>query len=1068
MRKTLLFLFLGCLLIPGWQAFAQDKQVSGVVTADDGSVLPGVNITLKGTTRGITTDIDGKYSISAPSSGTLVYSFVGYLSQSIVVGSKSTINVTLAADAQQLGEVVVTALGISRERKSLGYSTATISNTSITEARNTSPLDALNARVPGLSVNTASGAPGASTVLNIRGFNSVTGNNQPLFVIDGVPMNNRGNTSSSNAQNTNDDFNRSMDFGNQMNDINPNEIESITVLKGISASALYGSRAANGAILITTKRGKSGKTQVDISSSFARSQVLRVPHLQNNYGQGWSGLFDRIENGSWGPRLDGKNRLWGNVVDNSQMLKPFSAQEDNLKDFFDKGYEWNNSIAVSGGTETANYRVAYSNATADGVVPTNADSYKRNTLSLNGGLKLDKFSVNSNINYVHKNQKAVATGQGDDAGGGKVLWQEMIQIPRDHSIVDSKALLDPNSPYYKFMTLDNYFTPYAQNPYWTLYNQGNNYSEDRIFGNIEFGYQILKNLDIKYRVGGDYSDAFQKDWGNVGKITDGTPNSTANDVFGSVSELAKQNRQFNSDLLLNFKHNFGSRFDVQAFFGHNLNERTGQTNFAKVTNLDLPGFYNLSNSSVTPATFTTTTKRRLVGIYGQATFGFDNWLYLTVGARNDWTSTLPKGKNSYFYPSASISAVLSDIFKLPAEIPFVKVRFAAASAGNDADPYQVYSVYVPGSVRAGGFGNINFPFGGLNAYEVSNNLGNQNLKPEISTEYEGGLELGFFGRRIGLDLSYYNKLTKNQIISLALEPATGATTQTVNLGSVRNKGVELALNLIPVRTEKFEWGVTVNYNKIWNEVESLGLEGGSGNILLNDSYNVKLRAVVGKPLGAIYSPDAQRDPNGNIIVNETTGLPLVSSEETYRGSINPNYTLGLSTYLDYKGFKFSANGDYRNGGVFYSYTARLNYFNGNAYMSQYNDREPFVVPGSVIKTGDNTYVTNTVPVSRADVFTYYGGATSANEYNHVLPKTFFKLRNVSLTYAVPKKALEKLPVRGASVGVFGRNLVLWTPKGNHVVDPEANTFGTSLKNLYGEFAAGPSTATYGVQLNLSF
>jgi TonB-linked SusC/RagA family outer membrane protein len=1067
MRKILQLLVLIALLTPGWHVYAQDKVVSGVVTADDGSVLPGVNITVKGTTRGVSTDTEGKYSISAPSSATLVYSFVGYLAQNIVVGSKTTINVTLATDAQQLGEVVVTALGISREKKSLGYSTATITNTSITEARNTSPLDALNARVPGLSVSTASGAPGASTVLNIRGFNSVTGNNQPLYVVDGVPMNNRGNSSSTTAANSNDDFNRSMDFGNQMNDINPNEIESITVLKGISASALYGSRAANGAILITTKRGKSGTTTVDFSSSFAQSQVLRVPHLQNTYGQGWSGLFNPIENGSWGPKMDGTTRLWGNVVDNSQLLKPFAAQKDNLKDFFDRGYEWNNSIAVSGGTETANYRVSYSNAMADGVVPTNADSYKRNTLSLNGGLKLGKFSVNSNINYVHKHQKAVATGQGDDAGGGKVVWQEIIQIPRDHSIVDSKAFLDPNNPFGKFMDLDNYFTPYAQNPYWTLYNQGNNYDEDRIFGNIEFGYQLLPSLGVQWRVGGDYSDAFQKDWGNVGRITPGTPNATANNVFGSVAQLSRGNRQFNSDLIFNFKHNFGTRFDVQAFLGHNVNERSGLTNYARVTNLDLPGFYSLSNSSVTPITFATTTMRRLVGVYGSATFGFDSWLYLTVGARNDWSSTLPKGKNSYFYPSASISAVLSEAFKLPAQIPFVKVRFAAASAGNDADPYQVYSVYVPGSVRAGGFGNINFPFGGVNAYEVSNNPGNLDLKPEISQEFEAGLELGFFGRRVGVDLSVYDKLTKNQIISLNLEPATGATAQTVNLGSVRNRGLELALNLVPVRTEDFEWGVTVNYNKIKNEVESLGLEGGSGNILLNSSYNVKLRAVVGKPLGAIYSPDVRRDPDGNVVVNPETGLPLQSTEEAYRGSINPNYTLGLSTYLTYKGFKLSANGDYRNGGVFYSYTARLNYFNGNAYNSQYNDREPWVIPGSVVEQPDGSFGENTTPISRADVYTYYGGTTSY-EYNHVLPKTFFKLRNVSLTYSVPKSFLAKLPIRVASVGVFGRNLVLWTPKGNHFTDPEANTFGTSLKNLYGEFASGPSVATYGAQLNLSF
>lgn len=956
---------------------------------------------------------------------------------------------------------------VFQERKSIGYSTATVSNLSITEARNTSALDALNARVPGLSVSTASGAPGASTVLNIRGFNSVTGNNQPLYVVDGVPMNNRGNTSSTNAANGNDDFNRSMDFGNQMNDINPNEIESITVLKGISASALYGSRAANGAILITTKKGKSGKTTVDFSSSIAQTQVLRVPHLQNTYGQGWSGLFDRIENGSWGPKMDGETRLWGNVVDNSQLYKSFSPQKDNLKDFLDRGYEWNSSLAVAGGTEVANYRISYSYADADGIIPTNADSYQRHTIGVNGGLKLNKFTTNANVNYVHKDQKAVATGQGNDAGAGKVLWQEIIQIPRDHSIVDSKGYADPNNPFSKFYSLDNYFTPYAQNPYWTLYNQGNDYAEDRVFGNLEFKYDILKSLNILWRVGGDYSDAFQKDWGNVGKITPGTPNSSANDVFGSVSQLARGNRQFNSDLLLNFNSNIGSRLDVQAFIGHNINQRTAFTQYASVTNLDLPGFYNLKNSSVTPTTFTTESTRRLVGIYGTATFGFDHWLFLTLGARNDWTSTLPQGKNSYFYPSASISAVLSDVFKLPAEIPFVKVRFAAASAGNDADPYQVLPVYASGSVSTGGFGTIEFPFGGINAYEVANNPGNLNLKPEISNEYEVGLELGFFGKRVGLEASYYDKVTKNQIINLNLEPATGYQNQTVNLGQVRNKGIEAMLTLVPVRTDKVEWGINFNYNKINNKVEALGLSD-STSILLNSSYDVKLRAVVGQPLGAIYSPDVLRDPaTGATIVNPETGLPLVDPKEHYRGSINPDFTMGVGTYIDYKGFRLSANADYRKGGVFYSYTARLNYFNGNAYESQYNDREPFIIPGSVAQLPDGSLVENTMPISRSQMATYYG-VNDAYQFHHVLPKTFFKLRNVALNYTIPKAFLTKMPIRAASLGVFGRNLLLWTPKKNHYVDPEANTFGTNLKNLYGEFAAGPSTASYGVQLNLSF
>jgi hypothetical protein len=438
-----------------------------------------------------------------------------------------------------------------------------------------------------------------------------------------------------------------------------------------------------------------------------------------------------------------------------------------------------------------------------------------------------------------------------------------------------------------------------------------------------------------------------------------------------------------------------------------------------------------------------------------------------MGARNDWTSTLPKGKNSYFYPSASISAVLSDVFQLPAEIPFVKVRFAAASAGNDADPYQVLPVYAPGSVSTGSFGTIDFPFGGVNAYEVANNPGNLNLKPEISNEYEVGLELGFFGRRVGLEASYYNKVTKNQIINLNLEPATGYQNQTVNLGQVRNKGIEAMLTLIPVRTDKVEWGVTFNYNKINNKVEALGLSD-STNILLNSSYDVKLRAVVGKPLGAIYSPDVLRDEaTGATIVNPETGLPLVDPKEHYRGSINPDFTMGIGTYITYKGFRLSANADYRKGGVFYSYTARLNYFNGNAYGAQYNDREPFIIPGSVAQLPDGSLTENTTPISKSDMATYYG-VNNAYQYNHVLPKTFFKLRNVALNYTVPKSFLAKMPIRVASLGVFGRNLVLWTPKENHFVDPEANTFGTNLKNLYGEFAAGPSTASYGVQLNLSF
>lgn len=1063
--KRLLLVFTMFVMTVGF-VLAQ-STITGKVTDTRGEALIGASVSVKGTTLGSLTDVDGMYELTMPSgSSVLIYSYTGYTTiERSVSPNERSINISLE-EGVLLQTAVVTALGISREQKTLGYGTAVVDAATIAQTRNTSALDALNGRVPGLSIATASGAPGASTVVNIRGLNSVTGNNQPLFVVDGIPMNNRGNTSSTNANNANDDFNRSMDFGNQMNDINPNEIESISVLKGSAASALYGARASNGVIMITTKKGKAGRARVDVSSSIAAIQIARTPHLQNTYGQGWNGHFAFEENGSWGPKADGVDRLWGNVVDNSQQLKPFTIQENNLRDFFDRGYEWNNAFAISGGKDNTTFRLSYAYSDADGVVPTNADSYKRHTFGLNGASKVGKLTVSSGINYVKKDQKVVATGQGDDAGAGKVLWQEIIQIPRDHSIVDSKKYADPNDPQGKFYTLDNFNTPYAQNPWWNLYNTGNQYDEDRVYGNLNLGYDLLNNLSLNWRVGGDYANARQSDWGNVGIITPGSPNSSANNVFGAYSEISRKNQQISSDVYLNYKSKLGSNLDLSAVVGTGTNARKGGLFFAGVTNLDLPGFYNIKNSSVTPNTFTVNSTYRIVGVYGSATLGLMNWAYLTLGARNDWSSTLPTDNNSFFYPNASLALVFSDKFAMPDAISFLKLRAGFAQTGGDTDPYQILPVYVAGSARAGNFGNINFPFGGVNAYEVANNPGNPFLKPEITKEIEAGIEAKFFKNRISLDLNLYNRATENQIVNLLIEPASGSTNQTVNLGKVRNKGVEVLLDIIPVQTRDFEWGLTWNFSKINNNVEELGFNDET-SILLNSSYSIEMRAEVGKPLGAIYSNDYARDPNGNIIVNPANGLPLLSPDKTYRGSINPDFTMGFGTRLTWKGVTLAANADYRKGGVFYSYTARLNYFVGNAWKSQYNDREPWIVPGSVVDNGDGTFSENTSAISRSDVFTYWG-STPAAEFNHVLDRTFFKLRNLSLTFAIPSKFTDKLGVGSSSFGVFGRNLLLWTPKDNHFVDPESNTFGTNLRSLYGEFASGPATAVYGAQLNLSF
>lgn len=1064
MRKIFLmiFLLLGFIV----QAQAQDsRNVSGTVLDGDGNPMIGVTVVGEGTNIGTVTDINGNYSLKLPNSVTSVkISYVGYDVVNVpIVGNIAS--VTLKEDAVALDEVIVTAMGITRETKTLGYGTAVVSGDRLTATRNTSAIDALNAKVPGLTISTASGAPGASTVANIRGFQSISGNNQPLYVVDGVPLNNRGNGSSTSALNGADDFNRSMDFGNQMNDINPNDIESMTVLKGSAASAQYGSRAANGVILITTKKGNSEKIRVDFNQSFGISDLLRLPRLQNTYGQGWSGLFAYEENGSWGPKADNQIRLWGNEVNNAQLLKPFSIQKDNLRDFFELGKSYTTDIALSNGNEKSNYRFSYGYANADGVVPSDADSYKRHTISATAGTKYKKFGINTSLNYVNKNQQAIATGQGDDAGAGKVVWQEIIQMPRDHSIVDYEQYNDPKNPQSVFHNLDNFFTPYAQNPYWTLYNQGNNYSEDRIYGNVSASYDIIKDLVLNFRGGLDASNAFQKDWGNLGIISDGSPNSSANDVVGSVSELGRNNQQLNSDIFLTYKRVMNENFDFDLTFGHNANVRKTHQLVSRVTNLAIPDYYNLSNTTSTPITETSKSERRLWGLYGQASMRFLGWVNLNVGARNDWTSTLPVENNSYFYPSASLSLVLSDAFDMPKQIDFLKLRTGIARTGNDADPYQVYPYYIPGDVNYG-FGSVLFPLNGTSAYEIANNPGNLNLKPELTSEYEFGIELKTFANRIGLDLNYFNRKTKDQIINLLVDPASGFTNQTTNLGKVENKGIEMLLNLIPVKTKKFTWGVDFNFTRIRNEVLELGLTEET-SILLNSSYDVDMRAEVGKPLGAIYAPQVATTENGQIIVNPTTGLPQLADDKEYMGSINPDYTMGFGTSLSAFGFTLGADADFRKGGVFYSYTARLNYFVGNAWNTQYNDREPWVIPNSVVEAGDGTYTENITPISRANVFTYYG-ATDSYQNEHVLPKTFFKLRNLYLNYTIPSRITQKAKIQGATVGLFGRNLMLWTPSENHFVDPESNTFGTSLESLYGEFSTGPSSCTYGVQLNLTF
>jgi TonB-linked SusC/RagA family outer membrane protein len=1059
MKKTLLLgLFLGFALLQ--DALAQNRTITGKVTdASTNEILPGVTILVKETQIGTTTNIDGEYSISVPpANNTLVFSFVGYVTTERTIGTATTLNIALATDAKQLGEVVVTALGVERQERALGYSATTVATEDITRARATSPMNALQGKVAGANITTASGAPGASTKVVLRGYGSIGGNNNPLYVVDGVPINNSaGNFTPDPASVT--PTNRTQDFGNRANDINPDDIESITILKGAAATSLYGSRAASGVILITTKKGQAGeKIRVDLASSATFTRPLFLPQLQNTFGQGWSGHFAFEENGSWGPRMDGKERLWGNIVDNSQQLKPFSPQEDNLKDFYETGTSYLNSVGVSGGTEKSTFYLSYGNATEDGIVPTDADSYKRNTISLRGSTKGSKLNASSTLNYVRKDAKAVTTGQGGD---GTTMFQEIIQTPRDMSIVDFRDLN------YKFNTNDNFYNLYAQNPYWPLTRNGNDYEENRLFGNVSVGYDLMKWLTATARIGGDISSGLLTDWITPYSLTPGSPNETANPSLGRVNERTRFARELNGDFMLLTKNDLNTDIHLNGIVGYNVNERYSKSNYSFITNLSIPGFYNLSNSSDPVTATTTTILRRLYGVYGSAEFSFRDYLFLTLNARNDWSSTLPADKNSFFYPGVNASFVFTDVFpNLQSSLSYGKLRASWGQTGNDAEPYDIRGVLIPGLVDLD-FGDINFPVSGINAYEVNNRIGNLGLKPEITTEYEVGANLNFLNNRLGVDIAYYHRISTDQILPVPIAVSSGYAFKVLNFGKVRNQGMELLFTASPVKTQNFNWDLRYTFSNNRNKV--LELREGLDEVLLANSYNIDLVAIPGHPLGTFKGPDYVYDPQGRVVVSETTGYPIVSEEKIIYGSAQPKYIMGLYNTLAYKGLSLNFGFDIRQGGLFYSYTQRLSQFVGNSTNTLYNDRQPFIVPNSVIQNEDGSYSENTHPVDMTHIAEYWNEQNNPPiEREHMRDRSFVKLREIALGYSLPKSWISGLRLSDANISLVGRNLFLWTPDSNNIIDPEVTTYGNDLDSELGEFAAGPTTRTLGISLRLGF
>jgi len=1062
-------LFLTMLLLCGTTvAMAQNVSVKGRISdAGSGDPVPAAAVLVKGTSTGVVSDADGNYSITVASDATLVISSIGYTTVEIPVNGQTKIDVSLLVDSQLLEEVVVTAQGISRSEKTLGYAAVTVKSDDIASARTSNAVNAISGKVAGVQVQSTSSDPGAATNIIIRGFSSVNGSNQPLYVVDGVPIQN-GSVGAASGD-------KSAAIAGISN-ISPEDIESMTILKGAAATALYGSRAANGVIVVTTKAGKKGENRnftIDYSGGVQLRQVATMPMLQNEWGQGWNGTQTYIENGSWGPRLDGSTQVYGPIWNHQQRIHEYDAKVKNIEEFFELGASQNHNLAFSGmsNDNKVSYYVSYSNTTDDGIMPGDYDYYKRNTIAARGTFEATKWlKLSTSINFAQSLSKMVDTDQGTSVIDG------LYEFPRDISLVDLKDTSNP------FNTPEAYYTPYGiTNPYWALENNYDNTNSQQVNGKIQLDAKPFKDLTLTYRMGFDYTNYDHK----IGFPQIALDDALIDDDMGYAPSNMNQSGyvyyafgkiyETNHDFLASYNHNFfNDKFSVTALAGVNINERGNSSLSAQTSTLTFnTGFWDLSNGADKTSISESASKRRLIGLFGDITLGWNDELYLDVTARNDWSSTLPINANSYFYPGATLSWIFSERLNWSA-LSFGKLRAAYGKTGNDAGVYKTSVTYT--QAYANGYysgSGLEFPLNGVNSFIAAASKGSATLRPEMTSEFEIGANLQFFDGRVGIDAAYYDRKTEDQIFTLPTDPATGYTSMVTNFGTVTNKGVELVLNTTPVRTKNFTWELNFNWSKNNNKVVSLpeGLDGGRSQIQGFSAGNdaVYVYAEVGKPMGEFYTYLPQYTEDGKLIV-DANGYPLLGTEVEDTGkNFQNDWTGGVNTTLTYKGFSVSAVLDVRKGGYMFSRTKNLMQFTGNGVITTYNDRKPFVIPNSVYEDG----TPNDTPIylynsSYQDYFNDYGAGQGGEFY--LLDRSYAKLRNVTLSWAVPTKWVKKASFSAASISVFCNNAFTWTPSDNYYIDPETTSYSGNgdLAAQFGELYSNPACRIWGLNLNIKF
>lgn len=1048
--------------------FAQGRTISGTVTDPTGMPLPGVNVLIKGTTTGVQTDFDGNYSIEATRGDVLVFSYIGMKTVEYGIGDNTRIDVVMQEDAAQLEEVVVTAVGISRDEKELGYNVQTVSSEEITSKPNADVVNSLAGETSGVQIVSSSGEAGSSTFITIRGSSSITGNNQPLFIINGMPVASGGGSSGVDG----------VSSSSRSIDINPDDIATMSVLKGGAATALYGVRAANGAIIITTKSGKNlDQRKIEFNSSITFDEVSQLPPRQKIFAQGQDEIWIGGNANSFGPRIseleydgdesykwDPFGRLVPEGTGNGMPAKYYDPY-----DFFQTGITTNNRFSIANGSDKGSYFFSFSNLDQEGVMPN--DTYDRTTLRLNATTSISD-DMNFGADMAYTNSGGNSLQKGSNVSG------VMLGLLRSATTFD-------NSAGYEFA--DGTQRTYRNgggydNPYWVANNIENDEDVNRFTGNINYNWDVTDFFNISYNGGVDWYNRRVIDKFKIGS------NAQSD---GYYSEYMAYNTIINSDLLFNFNHDFSEDLNASLTLGNNLYSTFTKTLFGDADGLEIPDFYQLSNSS-SNTTSSTESSFRTMAFFGDLRLGYKDMLFLGVTGRNDWSTTMPVQNQSAFYPSVSLSFVLTELEALNNSdiLTFAKLRGSAARTANIASPYNTTNNYVPATTGDGWTNGVVFPYLEQTAFQISTGLGNPDLTHENQESWEVGADLRFFENRLGLDLTYFKNTNTDLLMSVPISATSGFTSIFLNAASMESKGVEVSLRADLINSDKFNWSVVANYTQLDNVVT--GLAEGVDNVFLGGFTVPQVRAVVGLEYRSIFGFDWYRDENGNVLINDDPtdnyrdGYPMADEREMVPiGNFNPDWTGNITNNISYGNAALSFNIDIKQGGMMYNGTAfAMNYFGVHERTANrevvYTDAGTIdfdATPAENIVVMDGVYgrvgpdgepistgVTNVTPVVQDQAWfrgqgSNFGGGPSVAAME---PADWVRLRNITLSYDFPN-IIEG--VKNLQLYATGRNLWISTPYTG--IDPETNLGGAT--NAQGmDYFNSPGTKSYlmGVKFTL--